>query len=58
MGNISEIPAETSMKTIMAISDRGIGGAMRDWGATLRRFYGKPDASVSRAQDITLQYLG
>ena len=58
MGNVTEIPPNYSIKTIMYISNAGINGAMQGWGKLLRKYFTKPDASVARARDITLQYLG
>lgn len=58
MGNVTQIPPNYSIKTIMYISNTGINEAMQGWGQLLRRYFNKPDASVARARDITLQYLG
>jgi hypothetical protein len=59
MGNVTSIPKGFSQRTIMYITtSNGINGAVSGWGKTLRNIYDKPDASVARAKDITLQYIG
>lgn len=58
MGNVSSIPAQFKVQTILYASNQGITHAMHNWGKTLRTYYNKPDASEARKRDLTLQYLG
>lgn len=58
MGNVTEIPKDFSMKTIMFISDDGINNSMKNWGTLLRNYYQKGNSINSRSKDVTLQYLG
>ena len=57
MGNVTKISADFSLKTVMYFGT-GINGAMREWGAMMRGYYGKEDANVAYEKDVTLQYLG
>jgi hypothetical protein len=59
MGNITEIPAGFTMKTILYVGkENGINAAMSEWGSLLRDVYSKPSLQSARSKDITLQYLG
>lgn len=58
MGNVTEIPANFNIKTILSVSTQGVNKAMLKWGNILRRYYNKPDATEARKKDLTLQYLG
>ncbi len=61
MGNATTIPALHSVKTIIYIADDntlGVNAAMKGWGNMLRTYYDKGDVHISRAKDVTLQYLG
>lgn len=58
MGNVSSIPANFSVTTVLSVSGSGVNHAVRNWGKNLRTHYGKQSLDVSRAMDVTLQYLG
>lgn len=61
MGGVTSLPAGARYRTLMMVfGRRGITAGVRAWGTLLRAAVGggKGDASVARARDVTLQYLG
>ena len=57
MGNVDTIPANYSITMILSV-EKGVNQAVSRWGKELREAYGKHTLDISRAMDVTLQYLG
>jgi hypothetical protein len=58
MGNVSSVPKDFSLKTILVVTRGGINEGMKEFGKVMRGLYGKKPASESKSMDITLTHLG
>lgn len=56
MGGVDSIPPEYTLDFAVYYSDSGINSAMKGWGDSLLKFYGKSDNF--RLNDLTNNYLG
>lgn len=58
MGNVTEIPAQFSMKTLLYFDGSGINNAVQNWGILIRSLHGTKQTPNAPIGDTTLSYLG